>query len=361
MEEGWTLVSHGEVDRRLLGVEDAIAGESEVIAKPRRPRREPHAVPGGRQGQAADPQRRWEEALQLGHVACCATGRVVKPVAAAAWRTTATLTAKLVTATAQRALAAAGVEQQCQPTLQLLDMEAAEAARQQELRKKDEQVARLRSQCASALDEKRRLQQALEATRAKDAEAESKLHEVCRKEQQVAAGRDDLKREEAQLAQRRRHLEEEEHQLHHHQEQLLRGGSPPADLLPPQRSGRHWLRIGDIRWTQESIKDSFGNGCSVDQTACDLRAQRLSYGGSNPAALPTIRVVEYLGQAWTLDNRRLQCLRDAFGMDREIEVIVLPLSEPYVLEEFQRKLTVGQRVRVRGDGGSASRRQSSTW
>ena len=200
-----------------------------------------------------------------------------------------------------------------------------------------------------------------EAVGAKDSEAERWQRELRMKEEQVAFEQDTLGAQAAQLAEmqaelaeKRRQLEERDRQLRHERqakeqlEQLLSEGSLAEKVLGVQRSGTHRVLLHGINFSQDSIKATFRDGRSIEETIKDLWQ-----GKQKPADLPTIHVVEFpkLGKIWSLDNRRLRCLQKAFPLPQnktmKIDVEVMPLSNPKVQEEFRRKWTAGGSIQVR--------------
>eukprot|EP00401_Gymnodinium_catenatum_P072655 CAMPEP_0117458124 /NCGR_PEP_ID=MMETSP0784-20121206/766_1 /TAXON_ID=39447 /ORGANISM="" /LENGTH=1084 /DNA_ID=CAMNT_0005251627 /DNA_START=143 /DNA_END=3395 /DNA_ORIENTATION=- len=209
----------------------------------------------------------------------------------------------------------------------------------------------------AAIETQRQLELALkEAVGAKETEAERWQRELCAKEQQVVFEQDSLAAQAAQLAEmqeeldeKRKLLEEKDCQLRQERqakEQLLAGEPLSKEFFGTQRSGHHCISLHKLKYSQNSIKATFRDGKSVEKTIQDLRQGKL-----RPADLPRIRVVELpkLGQIWSLDNRRLRCLKAAFAGSRNmtIDVEVVPLSDPAVLAEFRRKWTAGEQIQVR--------------
>jgi flagellar biosynthesis GTPase FlhF len=92
------------------------------------------------------------------------------------------------------------------------------------------------------------------------------------------------------------------------------------------------LFVKDIKFTQNNISDRFTDGTSLTELS-----QQIIYKQINPNAIPPIRVVNFRGMWWALDNRRLRVFKSAFI--REIEVTVCELSDPNVSREFHNKRT----------------------
>jgi hypothetical protein len=86
----------------------------------------------------------------------------------------------------------------------------------------------------------------------------------------------------------------------------------------------------DIRFTQYSVSQKFSNGKDLNTLI-----KELSSGKVKPSDMPAIRVVEYEGNLWSLDNRRLLASQNA-KLD-SISVKMESLSDLKVLEEFQDK------------------------
>ena len=95
------------------------------------------------------------------------------------------------------------------------------------------------------------------------------------------------------------------------------------------RSEVVYLNPSQIRFSQPTASQNFSTGQTITGTADALR------NGQPVSSIPTIRVVEYQGQLYTLDNRRLAAL-GAAGLSR-IPVQVLSLSDPAVAQEFLEK------------------------
>lgn len=105
--------------------------------------------------------------------------------------------------------------------------------------------------------------------------------------------------------------------------------------------------LHSIRFSQSSIASTFQNGRSVEETVQQLRS-----GTLHVEALPTIRVVEHMNLLWSLDNRRLHCMKKAFPErshpDKLVTVQLEALSSRRVRDEFLRKFTTGTTIEQRG-------------
>mmetsp|Transcript_14643 Transcript_14643/g.30436 ORF Transcript_14643/g.30436 Transcript_14643/m.30436 type:complete len:174 (+) Transcript_14643:278-799(+) len=111
------------------------------------------------------------------------------------------------------------------------------------------------------------------------------------------------------------------------------------------------LLLHTIRFTQNSVASHFRDGRSLQETVNLLRS------GMAVDDLPAIRVVECMNHFWSLDNRRLSCMKEAFPerrhADKTIPVKMEALSDPKVRDEFTRKFTTGTEV-VKRNGSSKS-------
>jgi RHS repeat-associated protein len=77
----------------------------------------------------------------------------------------------------------------------------------------------------------------------------------------------------------------------------------PAQFNSLPRSGT--IDPSRIRFSQDSISPTFGDGRTVADLTAQLRA------GRSAGAVPPIRIVHRNGKVYTLDNRRLKAFRDA--------------------------------------------------
>ena len=108
----------------------------------------------------------------------------------------------------------------------------------------------------------------------------------------------------------------------------------------------------DIRFTQDTVSPNFSDGGNISDTINQLRTGQISVND-----FPTIRTVNYDGNVWTLDNRRLAVF-SAAQVD-EIPVQMLDLSDPAVNAEFLKKfnpINDGQNVVVVPSSGRAAAR-----
>jgi hypothetical protein len=102
------------------------------------------------------------------------------------------------------------------------------------------------------------------------------------------------------------------------------------------------LNPRDIRFTQDTVSPNFSDGGHISDTINQLRTGQISAD-----EFPTIRVVNYDGNVWTLDNRRLTVFSAA--QVEHIPVQMLDLSDPVVNAEFLKKfhpINDGQNVVV---------------
>jgi len=96
-----------------------------------------------------------------------------------------------------------------------------------------------------------------------------------------------------------------------------------------------------IRFTQDSIKREFKNGKKLEDVVRDLRSGKIS-----PDDFPPIRILEYNGNIYSLDNRRLKVFQDA-GIKIKTKIVFMKDVE----REFKRKFTTttgGYTIKVRG-------------
>ena len=109
-----------------------------------------------------------------------------------------------------------------------------------------------------------------------------------------------------------------------------------------------WGRLGEHTTAESTehsiqsgrIKATFRDGTSIDELAIGLRSGRIS-----PHDVPPIRVFEWQGLFFTLDNRRLEAFRRA-GVD-----IPVRMATPQEIAEEAWKFTsqnAGISVRIRG-------------
>eukprot|EP00933_Yihiella_yeosuensis_P032668 TRINITY_DN2628_c1_g1_i1.p1 TRINITY_DN2628_c1_g1~~TRINITY_DN2628_c1_g1_i1.p1 ORF type:complete len:1082 (+),score=226.59 TRINITY_DN2628_c1_g1_i1:42-3287(+) len=188
----------------------------------------------------------------------------------------------------------------------------------------------------------------------KEAEAAKWQRELRDREAQVSLERQSLALKQEQIAQlqaeaeeSRRLLEKQEQDLKQQrevQEQIL-SSSPSAELLGQQRSGPAKVPLNQLRYSQDSHSATFRDGRPLEETIAQLKDGSLAAKG-----LPQLRIVEMLGSKFSLDNRRLRCLKEALTPDTEIDVEVLSLTDRSVHEELRRKFTAGETITQRERG-----------
>jgi len=130
--------------------------------------------------------------------------------------------------------------------------------------------------------------------------------------------------------------------------------SSPTGPLGPKAGGpstsvgiKMQVPLHAVRFSQNSVAKKFKDGCSVDDIVRQLRE-----GILRVEDLKTIRIVKHLNVLWTLDNRRLSCMKRAFPErtwpDKLILARIEPLTNRRIQEEFLRKITVGTTIEQRG-------------
>jgi len=93
--------------------------------------------------------------------------------------------------------------------------------------------------------------------------------------------------------------------------------------------------LHSVRFTQDSIRETFKDGKTLDQTIEALRNGTLRLED-----LPAIQVVKRDDIYWSLNNRRLHCMRSAFpNRDKTIRVRLESLDDPSIRADFSRRLT----------------------
>ncbi len=99
-----------------------------------------------------------------------------------------------------------------------------------------------------------------------------------------------------------------------------------------------------IRFTQDSVSRRFSDGRYLVDTANDLRTGRLS-----SEDIPSIRVVDFEGKLYSLDNRRLVAFQMA-GVDVPVERV--PFAGQYESEFWDKYSPIwdGLRIIIRGIG-----------
>jgi len=97
-----------------------------------------------------------------------------------------------------------------------------------------------------------------------------------------------------------------------------------------------------IRFTQESIKNTFKDGHTLRELIDDLKAGRVSADD-----LPAIRIFEKDGKIFSLDNRRLKAFQEA-----GVQIRTIPANEDEIANEAFKFTTTnnGTSIRVRGGG-----------
>lgn len=120
----------------------------------------------------------------------------------------------------------------------------------------------------------------------------------------------------------------------------------PSKLRPDQRRVLQLVPLHRLKYSQDSINKTFRDGRAVQETAEALASGKLAIHD-----LPRIRVVDHRGVLFTLDNRRLSAMREAFPepthRNLQIEVALVSLDDAGVRREWIRKCTVGTSVSVR--------------
>ena len=98
-------------------------------------------------------------------------------------------------------------------------------------------------------------------------------------------------------------------------------------MMARERANPH-----DIRFTQDTISPHFSDRPgTINDTIQALRKEQIT-----PDDISPIKVVEYKGQLWTLDNRRLASFQYAGVQD--IPIIRVDLHDPKIQAEFRNKL-----------------------
>ncbi|WP_420998314.1 hypothetical protein ACKI2N_031970 [Cupriavidus sp. 30B13] len=108
----------------------------------------------------------------------------------------------------------------------------------------------------------------------------------------------------------------------------------------------------DVRFTQDTVSPNFSDRGTISDTINQLRNGQIS-----AEDFPAIRTVNYGGNVWTLDNRRLAVFSAAQVDD--IPVRMLNLSDPAVNAEFLKKfnpINDGKNVVVVPSAGRAAAR-----
>eukprot|EP01084_Bolivina_argentea_P247627 414262_1 len=69
---------------------------------------------------------------------------------------------------------------------------------------------------------------------------------------------------------------------------------------------KQYLNVKDIRYSQDTISDTFGDGKSLKRTIDTLKSGKIK-----PENIKQIRVGRYNGHYTTIDNRRLYCFKQS--------------------------------------------------
>ncbi|MBL6991738.1 MAG: hypothetical protein ISR65_18295 [Bacteriovoracaceae bacterium] len=100
-----------------------------------------------------------------------------------------------------------------------------------------------------------------------------------------------------------------------------------------------YINPNTIRFTQNSINSAFKNGNTLESMVDDLKNKTIT-----PQNIPPIRIFTRNGVAFTLDNRRLQALRDA-----SLNIRTVPATIQEIVEESWKFTTQneGKTIEVR--------------
>ncbi|CAE8639510.1 unnamed protein product [Polarella glacialis] len=105
--------------------------------------------------------------------------------------------------------------------------------------------------------------------------------------------------------------------------------------------------LGDVRYCQDSCGKTFRDGSSLATTVQALQENRTTIADLS------IRVVQFGGTYFALDNRRLRCVKTAFPelqySDSRVPVLLADLADTKVKQEWDMKFTAGQTIVLRGD------------
>lgn len=227
------------------------------------------------------------------------------------------------------------------------------------------EAARQHKQDHSALlEDKRQAQQALEEVLgSQEAEVDRWQRDIRDKEDQISLEQTSLQlqsqqlaKTQADLAERSRVLDQRDQRLKEErqaQQRLEADGTLSLHMLGTQQGGPREVRLHDIRFSQNSVSPVFSDGRSVEEAKQDLMSGKIRV-----TDFPTIRVVQFAGIVWSLDNRRLRCMQEAFAKQRDkvVNVNVESLKREKVRTEFNRKFTAGKDIVQRGRSGSTTRK-----
>jgi hypothetical protein len=108
--------------------------------------------------------------------------------------------------------------------------------------------------------------------------------------------------------------------------------------------GKQLIDSKIIRFSQDSIKQTFGNGKSIFEIADDLRNGKI-----NPKNIEPIRVVEINGKLYSIDNRRLAAAKMAGSPINVRAATSAEISEAISRNKFTTN-NYGGSVNIRGTG-----------
>lgn len=108
------------------------------------------------------------------------------------------------------------------------------------------------------------------------------------------------------------------------------------------------IPLADIRYCQDSCGQTFRDGRTLESTV-----QELKQGETTTAELG-IRIVDFGGVYFALDNRRLKCAKLAFPQkshpDKLIAALLADLGNPVVKQEWELKFTAGRSILPHREG-----------
>lgn len=120
------------------------------------------------------------------------------------------------------------------------------------------------------------------------------------------------------------------------------------------------IPLEDIRYCQDSCGTTFRDGRLLESTVKELQK------GETTTAWLGIRVVNFGGVHFALDNRRLKCTKLAFPPTTHphhtVAVLLADLSDPLIKQEWDAKFTAGKRISTHDEArqeGACSAHQSS--
>ena len=247
-------------------------------------------------------------------------------------------------------------ERQCQAERFRADMKKLAAERDVQVKALRTQLADVEAHCHQDLAELHKSKQDVEAelasvfgalTQEEDLQPRADVlaaqqAALSERERELGRLQNVLWEEQAQLEQRRAEFAKEREAL-----KQLRGNS--IDSL--QKSGGQVrklqeVRVHELRYCQNNVGRCFQDGRRLDETVRKLHSGEVAAGD-----FPRLRVVSYMDLLWSLDNRRLKCLKEAFPehtpADTTITAQLEPLTDKTIAREFQKKFTVGKTVEQR--------------